>query len=81
MVDPAAQKLAQLMNDTSKPEWKRSAQILSLAFTWNKNVLQQIQGSRSTLLMALSELANALTEGNAAFVNLETLIEKTTRQL
>ena len=54
-------QIIQLGQDEKGPEENRSAQVIDLAFLWNKESLVSIQADRSSLLLGLVELSSALS--------------------
>lgn len=76
MTSELIQKLAQILADTDQPDWKRSAQVLALAFEWNRESLHLVNGSRSEFIQGLNELVEALNKVRETFTRLNSLIEK-----
>jgi len=76
MTSELIQKLAQILADTDQPDWKRSAQVLALAFEWNQESLRLVNGSQSGFIQGLNELVEALNKVSESFTRLNSLIEK-----
>lgn len=76
MTESQSTKLEQLLTETKQPDWKRSAQALTLAFAWNQEALSQVKANRADLLRALAELATALATGLVSTSGLSGLVNE-----
>lgn len=76
MTDNPDQELDQLLEDSTSPEWKRSAKAIELAFSWNQAAIQSIRNSRTDLIFALGDLTKALINSRESLADLNLLVDK-----